>query len=482
MIWSRVTTRPPDPVAVHWRVGRAPDLTDVVAEGEVVAAAEHDFTVKVDVRGLEPSTTYHYGFETGGLPSPVGRTRTAPAGPTAGIRLGIVSCASWPDGFFNAYGHLAERDVDLVVHLGDYVYEDGKAGRKIGRAHHPPKRVSSLDDYRARHAQYRTDPDLQRLHRQHPMVAVWDDHDVANDAWRDGAVDHDPDEDGEWHQRRAAAMRAYLEWLPVRLPDPAHPERIYRTVHLGDLAELIVLDTRLAGRDRPAQSGKRPVATVLVRDRSLLGDEQRAWLRDQLRTPAQWRLLGNQVMMAPLRVIDLPRPLERFVPGLVAGGVGVNSAQWDGYPEEREALFEHLREQGPGNAVVLTGDLHSSWAAELTLDPRDPAEVPVGVEFVTPSVTSRSFADGLAPPVPGGRALLRRLIAHQNPHQRFIDLEGHGYVVVDVSPDRVQADWWHVETIARRTGRAKVVASWMVRAGETLLSPAPAPLPARPDR
>ena len=479
IIWSRITPASTDPVPVRWRLGLGSRLEEVVGEGEVMATTEHDFTVKVDVRGLEPSTTYHYAFEAGGQRSPVGRTRTAPAGVTGNIRLGVVSCASWPDGFFNAYGHLAERDVDLVVHVGDYIYEDGEAGEEIGRIHHPPRRASSLADYRARHAQYKTDPDLQRLHQRHPIVAVWDDHDVANNAWRDGAVDHDPDEDGEWHDRRAAATRAYLEWVPVRLPDPGRPDRIYRTLHLGDLAELIVLDTRLAGRDRPAQSGRRPVATVLVRDRSLLGDDQRAWLRDELRTPSRWRLLANQVMMAPLRLVDLPRPLRWLVPGLVAGGAGVNTGQWDGYPQERQALFEQLRQEGLGNVVVLTGDLHSSWAAELTLDPRDPDEVPVGVEFVTPSITSGSFADELAPPVPGSRALLRRVIARQNPHQRFLDLEGHGYVVLDVTPERVQADWWHVDTVQQRSGAARLVASWLVRNGETRLSPAPRPLPAR---
>ena len=480
VIWTRVTFGAREPVSVGWRVGLAPELDEVVAEGEAEAAAETDFTVKVDVRDLEPSTTYFYRFEAHGRRSPVGRTRTAPVGATDGIRLGLVSCACWPHGFFNAYGHLAEQDVDLVVHVGDYIYENDQPWKDVGRVHQPPGTVSTLADYRARHAQYRTDPDLQRLHQQHPMVAVWDDHDVAGNAWRDGAVDHDPEKDGDWHERRAAAVQAYLEWLPVRSPDPARPNRIYRTIRLGDLAELIALDTRLIGRDRPAQGGTRAVATVLVRDRSLLGDDQREWLREELGSPAHWRLIANQVMMAPLRLLDLPKPLRRVVPGLVAGGAGVNAGQWDGYPNERQTLFEHLRREGIGNVVVLTGDLHSSWAAELTLDPRETDEAPVGVEFVTPSVTTRSFADGLAPPVPGSRALLRRIIAGQNPHMRFLDLEAHGYVVVDISSERVQADWWHVDTVAERTAGARVVASWIVRDGDPHLSPAPGALAARP--
>ncbi len=480
IIWTRVTSGGREPVPVRWRVGLTPELEEVLVEGEAAATAEHDFTVKVDVRDLEPSTTYHYRFEAAGRRSPVGRTRTAPTGATDTLRLGLVSCACWPHGFFNAYGHLAEQDVDLVVHVGDYIYENGRAWKDVGRVHEPSGKVRTLTDYRARHAQYRTDPDLQRLHQRHPMVAVWDDHDVAGNAWRDGAVDHDPAEDGEWPERRAAAVQAYFEWLPVRPPDPGRPERIYRTIRLGDLAELIALDTRLVGRDRPAQAGKRAVAAVLVRDRSLLGDEQREWLREELGSPARWRLIANQVMMAPLRLLDLPRPLRRVVPGLVAGGAGVNSGQWDGYPDERQMLFEHLRREGIANVVVLTGDLHSSWAAELTLDPKETGEAPVGVEFVTPSVTTRSFGESLAPPVPGGGGMLRRMIARQNPHMRFVDLEGHGYVVIDVSPDRVQADWWHVDTVAERSRGARVVASWIVRDGEPHLLPAPGPLAARP--
>ena len=437
----------------------------VVGEGHVEAVSEHDFTLKVDVRGLEPGTTYYYRFETADRLSPVGRTRTAPDGRTERIRLGVVSCACWPHGFFNAYRHLAERDVDLVLHLGDYIYENGDGWEEVGRIHEPRHRLRTLADYRRRHSQYKTDPDLQELHRRHPMVAVWDDHDVADGAWRDGAAGHDAEEDGEWSDRRAAAIRAYLEWLPVRSPDPSRPDRIYRSFPLGELAGLTVLDTRLAGRDRPAADGKRAVAAV-DEERSLLGGEQWAWLRDELGSSAgQWRILANQVMMAPLRLLDVPRPLRRLVPGLVAGGVGVNGGQWDGYPKERETLFALLEEHALENVVVLTGDLHSSWAGELTLDPKGDA-APVGVEFVAPSVTSRSFAEQVAPPVPGSRAALRRLVASQNPHFSFFDLEGHGYLLVDLTPERLRAEFWHVSTVAERARGERLVAARVVRPGE----------------
>ena len=465
VLWTRVSPSGPGPVDVRWQVATTPELETVVAEGDTEAAGEHDFTVKVDVRGLEPGTTYYYRFETAGRFSPVGRTGTAPGGSPERIRMGVVSCACWPHGFFNAYRHLAERDVDVVLHLGDYIYEDGDGWEEAGRVHEPRHRLRTLADYRARHAQYKTDRDLQELHRRHPMVAVWDDHDVADGAWRDGAAGHDAEEDGEWHDRRAAATRAYLEWLPVRSPDRSRPDRIYRSFRLGDLASLIVLDTRLAGRDRPAAGGERAVATV-EGERSLLGAEQWAWLREELgSSTARWQLLANQVMMAPLRLLDVPRPLRRLVPGLVAGGVGINSGQWDGYPEERAALFGLLEEEGLENVVVLTGDLHSSWAGELALDANGEVRT-VGVEFVAPSVTSRSFAEEVAPRVPGSRAALRRLVASQNPHFRFFDLEGHGYLLVDLTPERLRAEFWHVRTVSERVRGERLVATRVVRSGE----------------
>ena len=476
VLWTRLTAAgTPGPVPVRWRASLSPDLSGAVAEGEVEASVERDRTVHVDVGGLEPATTYYYRFDALGSSSPVGRTRTTPRGATSRVRLGVASCANWAHGFFNAYRHLAERDVDAVAHLGDYVYEGADAWPAVARVHRPPARLRTLADYRTRHAQYRSDPDLQRLHARHPVVAVWDDHDVAGNAWRDGAADHDPSTDGSWSDRRAAAVRAYLEWLPVRSPDPARTERIYRSLVFGDLVRLIVLDTRLEGRDRPAEDGKRAVATVGKRERSLLGAEQRRWLHDELRALAAWRLLGNQVMMAPLHVLRLPGLLRRLVPGIVAGGAGVNAGQWDGYPEERRRLFEFLRRETVRDVVVLTGDLHSSWAAELTLDPSAQSGA-VGVEFVTPSVTARSFVEEVAPPLPGSSAVLRRLVARQNPHVRFFDLERHGYLLVDVDSERVVAEWWHVDTVASRSTGERLAARWAVRRGDPRLVPqAPSP-------
>ena len=459
VIWTRCspgeTGADRGPVPVAWRVALDPGMDDVVAVGEGEARAEHDFTVKVDVGGLEPATTYHYRFEAGREASPTGRTRTAPTGMAAGLRLGLVSCASYSAGYFNAYRNLARRELDLVVHVGDYIYENSGVvtGRTV-RRYQPGGAVTTLGAYRARHAQHKADSDLRALHLRHPMVAVWDDHDLVGDAWREGAASHRPHH-GDWERRRAAAVRAYGEWMPVRLPDPSDSARIHRTVRLGGLADLVMLDTRLAGRDRPARGGKRPVLAVADRTRSLLGEGQRDWLHEQLRdSGARWKLLGNQVMMAPLRVVHAGR-----------WDLGVNPSQWDGYPGERDALFRFLSAEGL-QVVVLTGDLHSSWASDL----------PCGAEFVTPGVTSPSFSQTMLRDAPGLTPLAARLLRWQNRHVRLADLEHHGYVVLDITAERVQADWWHVETVTHRSDRERYAGGWVLRHGDTALVPAEGPV------
>ena len=459
LLWTRCTTGAGEPVAVDWWLSPTPDPSDAVASGTADASPERDFTVHLDVVGLEPATTYWYGFGLGATTSPVGRTRTAPAPdrPVEHLRVGLTSCANWPCGFFNAYANLAARDLDLIVHVGDYIYENDRVSgsRRAVRAHRPRGVCVTLDDYRTRHAQYRADPDLQALHARHPVVAAWDDHEIAGGAWRDGAHAHRR-RHGSWVDRRAAAVQAYFEWIPVRR---RAPESASRSVGLGPLAQLVMLETRLSGRERPPGSTSGPTARVVDRDRGLLGEEQWRWLEGAVDgSPARWLLVGNQVMMAPLHAVN------------VAGGMGVNATQWDGYPAERERFYDTMRRAGrTSNVVVLTGDLHSSWAADL----------PVGAEFVTPSVTTDSFARTVLPSVPGASRLARRVFLAQNDHLRMADLDRHGYVIVDVTPERLQADWWHVETIARRATGEHWGGGWWLGDGAVGLRPASAPAPVR---
>jgi phosphodiesterase/alkaline phosphatase D-like protein len=457
-LWTRCSPAGDETVKVDWWIGPTSSPGDAVDQGRVEASAAHDFTVHVDASGLSPATTYRYGFTAGGVASPVGRTRTAPVGPVDNLRIGLASCAAWPSGFFNAYANLASRDLDLVVHVGDYIYESGRGDGSGLRSHRPPRAVVTLADYRTRHAQYRTDPDLQALHASHPTVVVWDDHDLIGGTWRNGAAGHSVRRHGRWEDRRDAAVQAWFEWMPVRRPDPAgDPYRVFRRIDLGDLATLVMLDARMHGRDRPMHDGVRPALRVTGPARSLLGEDQWRWLEEEVsNSTARWLLVGNQVMLAPLRVLAM------------AGGIGVNPGQWDGFPAERDRLYDTLRRLGrTSNVAVLSGDIHSSWAAEL----------PVGAELVTPSVTSDDFARTVLPHVPGAAVVAEALFRWQNPHLRMGHLRGHGYVVLDVTPGRIQADWWHVATVRRRQPAERWIGGWVLADGALGLTPAEAPTP-----
>ena len=256
ILWTRVTPPPDAPrsIPVRWVLAEEPDLGDVVASGSLVAGPTRDYTVKIDVDGLEPGRSYYYRFDARGVGSPVGRTRTLPTGSPDRLRLAFCSCASHAWGSFNGYRLIARRaELDCVLHLGDYIYEHGNGtygdGAALGRIPEPDKEIVSLADYRTRYAQYRRDPDLQEVHRQHPFIAIWDDHEFANDAWRDGALNHQPDE-GPWQERRNNALRAYLEWMPIREVAAGRAGQGWRHFRFGDLADLLVLETRLE-RDRP---------------------------------------------------------------------------------------------------------------------------------------------------------------------------------------------------------------------------------------
>ncbi|MCA1842344.1 MAG: alkaline phosphatase D family protein, partial [Actinobacteria bacterium] len=371
--------------------------------------------------------------------------------------------AHYATGYFNAYARLADRDVDLVVHLGDYIYEAEAKREQWTRFHRPRGRCLTLPDYRARHGQYKTDPDLQRLHARHPMMAVWDDHELAGNAWWDGAAGHQRWQDGDWAHRRAAAVRAYREWMPSGLPDPSDPLRIWRTVGLGPLADLFLLDTRLVGREAPA-AGRRPVVGVHRRDRSLLGPPQWQWLETELgaETRHRWALVASQVVVAPVHLIAAGGALGRRL-GAVGGGLVVNSGQWDGYPEERERLLKLLARRR-GESLVLSGDLHSSWVSMLA--PEDGRGEPVVTEFTVPAVSAPTFARALAPKVRGARSLLEAAIRRANPHIRWVDTAGHGYLLLDVTAERVEGQWWHVDRVGRRTDNERLAATWSIRRGD----------------
>ncbi|MDT0618160.1 alkaline phosphatase D family protein [Salinisphaera sp. P385] len=481
ILWTHVT--PPDsgPMPVDWQIATDASFDDIIAQGSTLAEPARDHTVKVDPTGLTPDTVSFYRFIAAGNRSATGRTRTLPAGPTERVRLAAVSCASLPHGFFNAYRRIAERDdLNAVVHLGDYIYEygndPGQYGADVqagGRTFEPAHETLSLDDYRTRHACYKLDPDLQALHASHPMIAIWDDHETANNAFVDGAENHDPATEGDWPLRRDAGLRAYYEWMPIRVTDPTDRRVAYRQFRFGDLVELSMLETRLLARSEPA--GQADAGDINDPARQLLGNTQFDWLRAGLQdSRTRWRLLGQQVMMGQLRLAGLPELMQLPVPELDrllgqvplvgTGGVLLNPDQWDGYRAARQRLFDLFA--NTGNVVVLTGDIHTSWAMDLQPDPFPITGSlfggpPVGVEFVVPSVTS----PGLPQLQPA-----RQLIRVNNPHIRYVDLAEHGYVIVDVDAQRVEAQWWYVDDILGPSNGERLGATMRTESGANRLT------------
>jgi alkaline phosphatase D len=501
IIWTRVTTEGDGPVEVAWVMARDVGLDDVVAHGTATARAERDHTVKVDVRGLEPGQWYFYGFTAQGACSLTGRTKTAPEGPVDRLRFAVVSCSNYQDGFFNAYGAVAARDdLDAVLHLGDYLYETSArpTGLPEDRGHQPVQEIIALADYRGRHAQYKLDVDSLRVHQLFPFIATWDDHESTNNSWRDGGGNHTPGTEGDWAQRKAWAQQAYEEWMPIRVDDPS---RIYRTLRYGDLADLIILDTRLEGRDEQIGMEGFTITEEEIRDpeRELISAAQREFWFDEMGASrdrgVRWRIIGQQVMLAQLNVGGIPNiedllgvPLPDLPLFVDAGpSNALNPDQWDGYYAERERFFTYLDDEGVDNVVVLTGDIHTSWANDLTTDPFNPQLDPLAVEFVTTSITSGGFEEILGSVELAKGAEPFVMSPAFNPHIRYVELTRRGYLILDVTPQRVQSDWHHLVTVKERSTAEEIAASWQVQDGANRLNEADAALgagdaaPATPD-
>ena len=470
ILWTRITPRSGGAQRVAWQLASDEKVTQIVARGEVDTGAARDYTVKVDAGGLRPGTTYYYRFSANNEQSAVGRTRTLPTHDVSRVRLGVVSCANLPQGFFNAYACLANRrDLDAILHLGDYIYEYANTqygdGSPFGRIPVPDREIISLQDYRARHAQYKLDPDTQAIHLQHPFICVWDDHEFANNTWKGGALNHNNDGtvEGPWASRRGGAIQAYFEWMPVREDAPTRQEKIYRAFRFGNLAALIMLDTRAIGRDQ--QVPNTDSATIESPARQLLGAEQEAWLAEQLvtasRDHAVWTMLGQQVM---------------FAPQTPAGARAGNADSWDGYRASRSRVFDMIERAKVDNFAVLTGDVHSSWAFDLPRDPfggYDPStgKGSLGVEFAGTSISSPSnLGRG-----PDGPKQLADLMAAR-PHLRYVDGRYRGYFVLDVTRQRLQADYYALATIEERSTRERFERGFITESGRNHLIEASSPV------
>ncbi|MCP9001971.1 alkaline phosphatase D family protein [Pseudarthrobacter sp. RMG13] len=488
LLWTRVTPAPaalpgtglgPD-VSVGWEIAADAGFKKIVARGTAATGAARDHTVKVIAGRLAPATNYWYRFKLGQAVSPAGRTRTAPAAGAAVDRLkfGVVSCANWQAGYFSSYRHLAARgDLDAVLHLGDYLYEYGpgeyQARDVVVRPHEPAHEMTQLAHYRRRHAQYKTDPDLQALHAAAPFIVTWDDHESANDAWKGGAENHTEGAEGAWMERVAAAQKAYAEWMPVRY-EPGG--QLYRRLDFGSLASLSMLDLR-SYRDQQAANGADP--SVSSPARTITGAAQMDWLLGNLKsTGPQWKLVGNPVMIAPVRVPSTLNTAElagvqKLMGGRSISGVPYNVDQWDGYEADRNRVVRHLRDNAVKDTVFLTGDIHSGWACDI---PADPASYPatgdsVAAELVCTSVTSDNLDDILNVPPRTASVGVENAIKAANPHVKYLDFDSHGYSVLDVTAAGVRMDWFVLAERTSASSGATLSTSFNVQANSGKVTP-----------
>ncbi|MGV7211596.1 alkaline phosphatase D family protein [Oxalobacteraceae bacterium A2-2] len=501
ILWTRVTPRGADhtrDIAVQWRMCTDQAMQNVVASGSVATSAQRDYTVKADAAGLLPGHVYYYQFAVNEVRSAVGRTKTLPRSDVRQVRLAVFSCSNYPAGYFNVYADAARQDgIDAGLHIGDYIYEYERNGyaceraAQLGRLSEPAGVLLHLDDYRRRYAQYRSDPDLQAVHAAMPFLTVWDDHEFADDTWRDGAVDHKCSLYGPFSLRREAALTAYHEWMPLRLPEPSAPDRIYRSFDFGAVLSLHMLDTRLIGRDQQLMLSSyfdahkhfdeaKYRADLCSERRQMMGQEQMAWLENQVgKSHARWQVLGQQVLMArmehPMPVVmgqcsrtdfaalktraakdpACVKPHEQA--WLAARPLPCYLDSWDGYQHDREQVFGMMRKHRK-NLVVLAGDTHNAWASDLL----DAEGRQIGVEFATASVTSPGMEGAYRDRDPDDVAnMMMELIAPLY----YAQTSKRGYMIVTASHEEVRCDWRFVSTVHSREFTAATERSLRTLAG-----------------
>ena len=507
ILWTRVTPDVEGDITVSWEVATDSNFSQVITNGQMITNKNRDYTVKVDAVGLEAGQQYYYRFKAGETVSEMGQTRTLPEGSVASVKLAVMSCANFPAGYFNVYEMAAQQnDLDAVVHLGDYLYEYARGeyasehAVELGREVLPAGELFLLDDYRTRYSQYRSDASLQKLHAKVPFITVWDDHEVANDTWKDGAENHN-DGEGDFDQRKQAALQAYFEWLPIRPWSEGNHEEIYRSFNYGNLVDLHMLDTRVLARDKQLEYSQYIDATtgafnsstfladVTDTNRTLLGQTQLLWLQQTLlQSTAKWQVLGQQVLMGKMLMpaaiatqqMSIPQFAElaglaqlagraqagdptltaeelaylqanqaKLTPEVIAllqlPAIPYNLDAWDGYAYEREVILATAKSL-QHNLVVIAGDTHNAWASDLT----DSGGDIVGIEFATSSVSSPGleYYLGLSDAeMPATEAAIVGLIADL----KYANLKDRGYLLLTFTENEVRSDWQYVDTILDKT-------------------------------
>ncbi len=487
MLWTRVTPASPSVTSISgtWQLAADTGFAALVTTGTFTTTDAQDYTVRIDVSGLSAGSTYYYRFTSGGKYSLVGRAKTVPAGSTPAssqhLKFGVVSCSNYEGGYFNAYGALAVRnDLDAVIHLGDYIYEYGAGtygGALTGRVNEPSTEILTLSDYRTRYSLYRLDPDLIRLHQQHTFLTIWDDHESANDSYTDGAENHNPATEGLWSVRKATAKRVYREWMPIR--DTAGGT-VYRKVSYGELADVLLLDTRLEGRVQPPPHYDSPDTGAVPR--RIISSAQQSWLTDNLKaSSARWKVVGNQVLYSVFNVgfaggfsDGIPNPTNA---DSIRAAEDLFIDNWESYPRQRQAVLDTLK--AVPNVAFITGDSHCTWAFDIPDSPVTypnplasnlPTPVPYNattkkgyngmtqegswaVEYGTPSISSPNFDEAVGPAVTAQfeTAMNNPLTplggVNYNPHCRGVDLDRHGFFILDLRADSLHADFFYVSAV-----------------------------------
>lgn len=500
VIWTRLSGSQ-GVLDTRWRVATDDSMLNVVASGNARTDQSKDYTVKVVVENLDPGQQYFYDFESGGESSLTGRTKTLPVGHVENLVFAVVTCSNYAFGYFNAYEAIAnDLSIDLVVHLGDYIYEHGEDGfggdvaARIGRDHYPSHETLNLDDYRARHAQYKTDVASQAMHARQPLIVIWDDHETANNPWMNGAENHDPSE-GDWNARRQASLQAYYEWLPIREPaNDGTMAEYWRHFKFGDLVSLITLESRHTGRSQQlSYSDYLPtfqnVEQAQEFKESVLEDPQRnmlsapmesflaAELKESVEANRRWRLIGNQSVIARSISPKLNKPFfEELMKSLnEAGSDKLKSLTrfgdlelpddldtWEGYPAARERFYDIAKTAGANDLLVLSGDSHSFWANQLF----DENDVAMGLELGATGVTSpRSLL------ILGDEGLKRFDESNAADNKEIVWSDGRhrGFIRLSIDHQNIHADFIAVSNVETREFEIQPVRAFdIVKAGDSL--------------
>ena len=436
IIWTRWT--PPSnfsgPQSVSFQVSELPNFTSIEQQGAFTTDSSIDYTVKVDVQGLDANHVYYYRFFTSNDTSIIGRTKTLNISDES-VRLAFVNCNDYIKGYFNTYKALADRnDIDAVVHLGDYIYEQG--GGANDRMHDPPSQIWQLNDYRTRYSQYKLDNYLGKSHQLYPFIQIWDDHDIVVDAVSDTSLAHQA-QYGSYQARKWAAVKAFREWNPVR-DDTTNLIKNWRKFSFGNTLEMFVLDVRLYDRDRfPQNTNDTMYDSPFAK---MLGPEQLNWLLTNLQqSNATWKIIANGLMFSQLEALGTPLVLEN----------------WDGYNHERNQIFQLIKNQNIDNVIVYSGDFHCAFANNLSDNPYNLLNYnpingngSLAVEFIPPSASSDNFDEGNDFGLGAGNyALAQTLITTGNPHVKYVNLIDHGYGLLDLNANRAQNEFWYVNTV-----------------------------------